>query len=72
MTTKIWFALMSVFAFISIISFFQINSYWADQHNFNGLFGWLGIGLLTGVVATYCLYRVSKSAGGSGGGSSTH
>ena len=27
----------------SIIKLFQINSYWADKHNFNGLFGWLGI-----------------------------
>lgn len=29
MTTKQWFALMTIFAFISVISFFQIDSYWA-------------------------------------------
>ena len=70
MTTKGWFALMVFFAFASVISFFQINSYWADQNNFNG--GWTIIGIVFGLIAAYCLHRVAKSAGGSGGGSSTH
>lgn len=52
---------MVVFAFLSIISFFQINSYWADTHNFNGLFGWLGIGIVTGLAAVYGLYKVSQA-----------
>lgn len=53
---------MTVFAFSSVISFFQINSYWADKHHFNGLFGWLGIGIVTGVIACYGLYKVSKNS----------
>lgn len=72
MTTKGWFALMVFFAFASVISFFQINSYWADQNDFNGVKGWTGLGIVLGIIATYCLYKVSKTAGGSGGGSSTH
>lgn len=63
-TAKKWFALMAIFAFASIISFFQINSAWADEHNFNGIFGWLGLGILFGLVAVYCLYKVAKYGGG--------
>ena len=63
-TAKKWFALMAIFAFASIISFFQINSYWADKHNFNGLFGWLGIGIVSGLVAVFCLSKVAKYGGG--------
>jgi hypothetical protein len=60
MSVRTWFAIMCVTAFISVISFFQINSYWADKNNFNGLFGWLGIGIVFGLVAAFCLYKVSK------------
>lgn len=63
---------MVIFAFASVISFFQINSYWADKNNFNGLVGWLGIGIVTGLVAVFCLAKVMKYGGGTGGGSSTH
>lgn len=52
-----WFHFMVVFAFISVISFFQIDSAWADANNFNGFFGWLGIGIVTGCVAIYGLYE---------------
>ena len=62
MSTKKWFALMVVAAFVSIISFFQINSYWADKNNFNT--GFTVIGIVVGLFAAYCLYRVSKSGGG--------
>lgn len=62
MTTKKWFALTAVSAFASVISFFQINSHWADQNNFNGLFGWLGIGVVTGLVAVFSLYKAVKSS----------
>lgn len=64
MTTKQWFAVMVLFAFASVISFFQIDSYWADQNDFNGLFGWLGIGIVTGLVAIFCLFKVSKNSTG--------
>lgn len=62
--TKKWFAFMAVTAFISVISFFQINSYWADQHHFNGIFGWLGLGILFGLAAVFCLTKVMKYGGG--------
>jgi len=68
MTTKQWFAVMTLFAFASVISFFQIDSYWADQNNFNGFFGWLGIGIVTGMVAVFCLLKVSKNSSGSDSG----
>lgn len=69
MRPMIRFALVvAPLAFISIISFFQINSYWSDKHHFNGLFGWLGIGIVTGLLAIWQLYYVIKQGGG---GSST-
>lgn len=70
MSTTKWFLTMTVFAFASVISFFQINSYWADKHNFNGLIGWLGIGIVTGLVAIFCLTKVAKQGSGGDGGSS--
>lgn len=69
MSTKKLFVLMAIFAFGSVISFFQINSYWADKHHFNGFIGWLGIGIALGLVAIYFLYRVAKQAGSSSSGS---
>lgn len=60
---RTWFGIMVVFAFASVISFFQINSWWADQHDFNGIFGWLGIGIVTGLVAVFSLYKVNKLGG---------
>lgn len=63
--TRKWFLLTCIFAFPAFISFCQINSYWADQHHFNGLFGWLGIGLLLTVASVYCLYKTIKYGGGS-------
>lgn len=63
MNTKKWFAAMVVTALLSVISFFQINSAWADKNNFNGFFGWLGIGIVLGLAAVYCLYKVNQSGG---------
>jgi len=68
--TRRWFGFMVVFAFASVISFFQINSYWADQNNFNGFFGFLGIGIVFGLAAVFCLMKVAKYGGGTGGGDS--
>lgn len=56
---------MSISAILSAVSFFQINSYWADKHKFNN--GWLVIGIVLGVAAIFCLYKVNKS-----GGTSSH
>lgn len=61
-TSKQWFIFMTVFAFASVISFFQIDSAWADAHDFNGLFGWLGIGILTGLTAIFGLYKTNQKS----------
>ena len=59
---KYWTVLV-VLAFASIISFFQINSYWSDKNNFNGLIGWLGIGIVLGLGAIYCYTQVRNPPG---------
>lgn len=64
-----WMAFTAIFAFASVGSFFQINSYWADQNHFNGLFGWLGIGIVTGLIAAFGLYKMSVTGSGGGGSS---
>ena len=69
MTAKTWFALMASFAFLSVGSFFQINSWWADKNHFNGVFGWLGIGIVSGLIAIYCLYKVTQNTSDGGGSS---
>jgi hypothetical protein len=61
--TKTWWAITCIFAFASIISFFQINSAWADDHHFNGIFGWSGLGVIFGLVALTGLYHVNKLSG---------
>ena len=53
-TLQKWIIVTVVLAFASIISFFQINSYWADKHNFNTT--WLLIGIITGLGAAYFGY----------------
>ncbi len=57
-----WFGFMVIAAFVSIISFFQINSAWADEHNFNGK--WLVIGIVFALVAIFSLYKANKTSGG--------
>lgn len=61
MSTKKWYVFMTVFAFLSVMSFFQINSYWADKHNFNG--AWLVIGIVLGGLAILGLAKVSGKSG---------
>mgnify|MGYP006871748428 CR=1 FL=1 len=69
MGAKLWHVLMGVCAFIAAISFFQINSWWADQHHFNGVKGWLGIGIVFSLLAIGCLYKVVTNSDGGGGSS---
>ena len=57
-----WFIATAIFAFASIISFFQIGSYYADKNNFNGVVGFLGIGIVSALIACYCLYKTSKTS----------
>jgi len=61
MGTKTWFAIMCVLAFGSVISFFQINSYAADKNGLNGV--WLISGIIFGLLACFCLYKVIKQGG---------
>lgn len=62
-----WFGGFVICALASVVSFFQIQSYWADQHHFNGIFGWLGIGIILGVAAILFLLKANKTTGGKGG-----
>lgn len=61
MSVRTWFIIMVATAFISVIGFFQINSAWADANNFNT--GWLLIGIIFGLAACFCLYKVSSGGG---------
>jgi len=54
-----WFLTMVASAFASVISFFQVNSYWADKHHFNT--GWEVIATIAGLVAIFSLYKVYKN-----------
>ena len=51
-----------VCAFLSVISFFTINSYFADKHHCNGLF-WV-TGFIFGMGAIYFGWRVNETTGG--------
>lgn len=55
-----WFGLMVIAAFLSVISFFQVNSYWADTHNFNT--GWKVIGGVLGLLACGFLYKAKTTS----------
>lgn len=59
--TRKWFLIMCGFAFASVISFFQINSAFADKHNANTVF--LIAGIVLGVAAIFCLLKVIKYGG---------
>lgn len=50
MKAGIYWAIAVVAAFVSVISFFNINSYWADTHGTNWL---MWIGGFAGAIGTY-------------------
>jgi hypothetical protein len=62
LTTKQWFLLMVFFAFASVISFFQIDSAWADENNFNGFKGFLGIGIVSGFLAILSYLKAKQNS----------
>lgn len=62
-----WFFAFVVFGIGSFLSFAQINTVWADKNHFNGLFGWLGIGIVTLIIAIACLIISAKTSTGKGG-----
>jgi uncharacterized membrane protein len=53
MSLKKWYAVMVVTAFIGVISFFQINSYFADKHKANGVFIIIGILFSLAAIGSY-------------------
>jgi FtsH-binding integral membrane protein len=61
---KKWFAFMTVFAFASVICFFNVNSYFADKHRINALF--IVFGILFAILAVYGLKKVNDVAGTKG------
>ena len=61
MSTKLLFVFMSIAAFLSIISFFQVNSALADRKKWNGLFKVLGV--VFAAVAVYFLFQVIGQSG---------
>lgn len=55
-----WSTLMVLSAFASVISFFQVDSYFADTHNFNTVF--IVAGVVLGLVAIYSLYKFKQES----------
>ncbi len=51
-----WYAIAAVFAFASSISFFQIDSAWADEHHANWL--WYTGGFLFAIITFIIIYNV--------------
>lgn len=60
-----WFTLTVIAAFIGMVSFFQINSYFADKHKVNGLFTVMGI--VFTLAAIFCIWKANKTSTGTGG-----
>jgi hypothetical protein len=52
-----YWAGFAIFAFASVISFFQIDGYWADQHHLGNLL-WIGLGILFAAISIYCIKKV--------------
>lgn len=61
MSIKLRFALMSLLAMLSVVSFFHIDSFVADQHKINYLF-WLA-GFTFAALAIWNLVIIMKTAG---------
>jgi hypothetical protein len=57
-----WFRISSVLAFAAMISFFQIDTAWADEHNFNGWLGWKGIGAVLSLVSAGAMWISAKNS----------
>jgi hypothetical protein len=62
MRSKIAIRWTALFAFLSFISFIQINSYFSDKHHLWNV--WLGAGILFAVIAVVFLIITIKNGGG--------
>ncbi len=63
-----WMPFMALFAFGSVISFFNVNSAWSDkigQPKGNRTF--IIVGVVLGLVAIFCLYKLVTTSTGTGG-----
>ena len=59
MKVQNWFIIMSVLAFMSFISFLQIDSAYADEHNMNATF--MNVGIISAVLAAASLFMAYQS-----------
>lgn len=59
-----WFHFTVIFAFASTISFFHNYSAVADKYHLNGFFGFVGIGIVFGLIAIYGLYKTATTSDG--------
>jgi hypothetical protein len=59
MKVQNWFIIMTVLAFTSFISFLQIDSAYADEHNMNGTF--MNVGVISGLLAALALFMAYQS-----------
>lgn len=60
-----WFTLTVVTAFLAMISYFQINSYFADKHKLNTFF--LVTGIVLTVLSLFFIWKANKTSTGTGG-----
>ena len=60
--SKFW-KLAGAFGFASFISFFQINSAFADKHHINGV--WVVAGIVCGLASLYSMWQAFQNSGGS-------
>lgn len=61
MSIKLRFFLASMTAILAAVSFFQVNSYFADKHNINSVFIIVGVALA--LFAIFQFWTISKDAG---------
>jgi len=59
MQVKHWFYIMTILAFTSFISFLQIDSAYADEHNMNATF--MNVGIISAVLAALALFMAYQS-----------
>lgn len=52
-----YFTGFAICGFLSVVSFFQINSWWADQHHLGNLM-WIAIGVILAGGAFYFIKKV--------------
>ena len=59
-----WFWFMTVFAFASVICFFNVNSYVGDKYRINSVF--VIAGIVFAAIAIYSLKKLNDVAGTKG------